>query len=173
METTPRDMPPVEMEATPREAPSVELEAAPVPHRILVGADGSEPVERACRLLVDLLAGRAVEARILTVLSFELDPYTLLGELTPETPERLDVMDRAVERATETPRLILEAAGHSVAVVHRFGNPADEILADVDEWGADLVVLGRRGLAAPSRWLLGSVSERVLRHAHVPVLVVS
>ena len=144
-----------------------------VPHRVLVTADGSDAANRAARLAVRFLRGERVEARVLTVLSFEMDPYTLLGEVTPETEERLAVLDRAIERATETPRRILEEAGHAVAVVHRFGNPADEILADIEEWGPDLVVMGRRGLAAPSRWLLGSVSERVLRHSHVAILVAS
>ncbi len=153
--------------AEPAAAPEETL----VPHRVLVATDGSEGASRATLLAVRFLRGERVEARVLTVLSFEMDPYTLLGEVTPETPERLDVLDRAVERATEAPRRILEEAGHRVAVVHRFGNPADEILADIDEWGPDLVVMGRRGLAAPSRWLLGSVSDRVLRHSHVAVLV--
>ncbi|HWC31549.1 MAG TPA: universal stress protein [Actinomycetota bacterium] len=151
--------------------PSPAAQGTVAPHRILVAADGSDGAGRATRLAVRFLRGDRVEARVLTVLSFEMDPYTLLGEVTPETQERLEVVDRAVERATEAPRRILEEAGHRVAVVHRFGNPADEILADIDEWGPDLVVIGRRGLAAPSRWLLGSVSERVLRHGHVPVLV--
>ena len=60
-----------------------------------------------------------------------------------------------------------------VEVRHRFGNPADEILAEAQEREPDLIVVGRRGLSAPGRWLIGSVSDRVVRHAHAPVLVVS
>jgi nucleotide-binding universal stress UspA family protein len=37
---------------------------------------------------------------------------------------------------------------------------------------ADLVILGRRGNSLFEKWILGSVSERVLRYAHCPVMVV-
>jgi nucleotide-binding universal stress UspA family protein len=38
--------------------------------------------------------------------------------------------------------------------------------------GADLIVIGSRGLSGMKRLLMGSVSESVVRHAHCPVLVV-
>lgn len=53
------------------------------------------------------------------------------------------------------------------------GKAAQEIVADAAAWGADLIVLGaprRRGLASR---LFGSVTLRVLRHAHCPVMVAS
>lgn len=63
--------------------------------------------------------------------------------------------------------------GARVDVRHRVGNPADEILAEAQDRDPDLIVVGRRGLSAPGRWLVGSVSDRAVRHAHEPVLVVS
>lgn len=49
----------------------------------------------------------------------------------------------------------------------------DKALAGVAERdGIDLIVVGRRGRSTLERWLLGSVSERVLRYAHCPVLAV-
>jgi nucleotide-binding universal stress UspA family protein len=41
-----------------------------------------------------------------------------------------------------------------------------------EEHHTDLIVLGRRGLTPVQRWMLGSVSERVLRYASCPVMVV-
>jgi nucleotide-binding universal stress UspA family protein len=52
------------------------------------------------------------------------------------------------------------------------GDPREEIVRAAEEWPADLVVLGARGLTSVARFLLGSVSLAVARHAHCPVLVV-
>jgi nucleotide-binding universal stress UspA family protein len=52
------------------------------------------------------------------------------------------------------------------------GYPADEIIATAGDFDTDLVVVGARGLGGMARLLLGSVSERVLRHARCPVLIV-
>jgi nucleotide-binding universal stress UspA family protein len=47
-----------------------------------------------------------------------------------------------------------------------------EIVALAEELGADLIVMGSRGLGGVRRALMGSVSDSVVRHAHCPVLVV-
>jgi nucleotide-binding universal stress UspA family protein len=52
------------------------------------------------------------------------------------------------------------------------GNPADQIIHRAEEVQASLIVMGRRGRSAIQRWVLGSNSERVLRYAHCPVMVV-
>jgi nucleotide-binding universal stress UspA family protein len=53
----------------------------------------------------------------------------------------------------------------------RIGDPAEEILRLADEAHADLIVIGTHGRSGIERLLLGSVSERVVRHANCPVLV--
>ena len=53
-----------------------------------------------------------------------------------------------------------------------FGNPAEEIVSTAIERGADLIVIGARGLSEARRLLLGSVSEKVLSASRCPVLVV-
>jgi len=52
------------------------------------------------------------------------------------------------------------------------GHAAEQVLRAEEDIHADLIVMGRRGLTRATRWLLGSVSERVLRYAHCPVTVV-
>jgi nucleotide-binding universal stress UspA family protein len=142
------------------------------PIRVLAAVDGSEHAERAAQVAAGLVAGRRAEVELLMVLSFELDPYTLLGEPVEETLETQRAEHHAIEAATAAPRRILESAGARVEIRHRFGNPADEILAEAQEREPDLIVVGRQGLSPPARWLIGSVSDRVVRHAHAPVLVV-
>lgn len=63
-------------------------------------------------------------------------------------------------------------AGLDAETEIREGTPADEILAYVDEHDVDLVVMGTHGRTGPERAVLGSTTERVLRRADVPVLVV-
>ena len=52
------------------------------------------------------------------------------------------------------------------------GDPATVITETAQETGADLIVMGAKGLAAIDRFLLGSVSTRVVQHADCAVLVV-
>lgn len=73
-------------------------------------------------------------------------------------------MTRAYERIRE--------AGLTVEPLMKVGDAAHELLEAAREQGADLIALTTHGRAGPSRWMLGSVAERVLRHAAVPLLVV-
>jgi nucleotide-binding universal stress UspA family protein len=67
----------------------------------------------------------------------------------------------------------VKAAGGAVAGAHlRMGEVDLEIVALAEELGADLIVMGSRGLGGVRRALMGSVSNSVVRHAHCPVLVV-
>jgi nucleotide-binding universal stress UspA family protein len=66
----------------------------------------------------------------------------------------------------------VSAAGVAVETSLRGGNPAREILAVADEQGCDLVVLGTHGRGGVEHLLLGSVTEKVVRKASCPVMVV-
>ena len=57
-------------------------------------------------------------------------------------------------------------------VLRRCESPADALVAEADETGAGLLVVGSRGLGGVRELLLGSVSHACCRHAHCPVLVV-
>ena len=136
----------------------------------LLATDGSDHALKAARFVARLLPAGA-QIRLLVVLSMELQPRTYLGELSDAEARRARIEDATEEAVAET-RRILEAAGHTVSVRRRFGNPPDETLAEVEEWQPDLVVVGRRGLGRASSFLLGSVSSYLLRHSPAPVLVV-
>ena len=53
------------------------------------------------------------------------------------------------------------------------GDPAEEILRLADDDMSTLLIMGRRGLSRIETLILGSVSDKVLRHTHSPVLVLS
>ncbi len=75
--------------------------------------------------------------------------------------ERLEEWRHDAERHAHVP----------VRAVVRVGDPASEIVEWADEEGCDLVVVGTHGRSGIPRLILGSVAERVVRQAHVPVLV--
>ena len=52
------------------------------------------------------------------------------------------------------------------------GHPAEQILHRADAIQASLIVLGKRSHTVLHRWMLGSNSERVLKYAHCPVMIV-
>lgn len=73
-------------------------------------------------------------------------------------------MDKLLDK--EVPRKVKKKG------VLRNGHAADEILGSVEEEKADMIVLSTHGHTGLSRLLMGSVAERVIRHAAVPVLVI-
>jgi len=66
----------------------------------------------------------------------------------------------------------LKARGVVAKAVERRGDAAEAIVDEAQQEGAELIVLGTRGLNAAKRWLMGSVSTRVVQHAPCNVLVV-
>lgn len=66
----------------------------------------------------------------------------------------------------------LQQRGVKAHAVERQGDPATKIIEQAESDGADLIVIGTRGLIAAKRWLLGSVSTQVTHHAPCDVLVV-
>ena len=52
------------------------------------------------------------------------------------------------------------------------GHPAEQIIHKADVIQASLIVMGKRSHTILHRWMLGSNSERVLRYAHCPVMIV-
>ena len=65
-----------------------------------------------------------------------------------------------------------QLAGLPVEYAVRFGEPAEEILEEAREFGADLVVMATHGRSGVARLMLGSVAEAVLRRSEIPVVLV-
>jgi nucleotide-binding universal stress UspA family protein len=79
--------------------------------------------------------------------------------------------------AVQTPQMrkaydVLRQGGVVVEPLMKKGDPAVQILNACDESGADLIAMTTHGHSGVSRWMLGSVTEKVLRAAHLPLLIV-
>jgi len=152
------------------EATTPEISPVRAPLEVLLATDGSEQAVLAAELVARFLPpGTRVE--LLTVLSLSLSTFGYMGELS-DAKQRHAQIEEATAEATSRSREILEQAGHVIKVRHRLGNPPDEVLAEIERTGPDLVVVGRRGLGRTASLVLGSVSASLLRHSRVPVLVV-
>lgn len=79
---------------------------------------------------------------------------------------------REVARQLEEARAVLAEDGIEAEMIQAVGNPAAEIIGAAEERDADLIVVGHRGRSTISRFIEGSVSDRVVRHATCDVLVV-
>ena len=66
----------------------------------------------------------------------------------------------------------LEKVGVSVETHAREGDPADAILDVAEEQGADLIVVGNKGMTGAKRFLLGSVPNKVSHHAPCSVMII-
>lgn len=135
---------------------------------ILVPTDGSREVERALEYAFDLASTHDATIRALYVVN-----AASYGGLPMET---------ALEGVTDTLRSegraavgrVEELAPADVAVETEIceGSPSQVIVEEAEPTECDLVVMGTHGRGGIDRLLLGSVTERVVRRASVPVLTV-
>jgi universal stress protein uspA len=135
---------------------------------ILVPVDGSQESLRAVRLAGELAALMASEVYLLYVSPF--DASTDEGDVSwlPKS-----IVRPAAEEAQEIFAVAEVLLPECIARErhHRTGIPAEEILRFIDEMGVELVVMSGRKLSRVSGFLLGSVTQTVLEHAHSSVMV--
>jgi nucleotide-binding universal stress UspA family protein len=134
--------------------------------RIVVGFDGSEHSHKALERAADIANG----ATLSVVCSADVtrllrDPS---GSVSPVDPAAAEARTNALAEA----RRYLEGRGLEGVFVEGTGHPADVIVQEAEDSGADLIVVGTRGQNAAKRLVLGSVSTTVVHHAPCDVLVV-
>jgi nucleotide-binding universal stress UspA family protein len=130
--------------------------------RIILATDGSNDATAAAKWLTQLPLPADREVLVLSVVRPPLLPS--VPDVTAEL--RTGMIEEAGRLADETAAGIPHARGTVLE-----GDPRDEIVATAETWGADLVVVGARGLGAIQEFLLGSVSLGVAHHAPCPVLI--
>ncbi len=140
---------------------------------IVVGTDGSETATEAVRQAV-ALAG-AVGAKVQVVSAYEPVSPQRLREEYAQVPADLQwrVNPRAhVDATLGAAAEVAADAGVEVETHARQGDPADAILDVAEETGADLVVVGNKGMTGARRFLLGSVPNKISHHAPCSVLII-
>jgi len=135
-----------------------------MPEKVLLATDGSKDAALAARAAVDVCEGTGAELHVVHVW-FNVPTARLSPFMRTELHKRgNELLEEGVKR--------VEDAGGLVTDTHLVeGRAADEILDLTGQIGADLVVIGSRGLGTVGRIALGSVSETVIHHSRCPVLV--
>jgi universal stress protein A len=140
--------------------------------KIMVPTDNSEDSAEAFKIALDFAEKDGSVVFVLHVVH--------TGHLTEERghePDHTDEINLIEEGWKETEGFVREhkgnRAGVTVEVEVREGEPVQEILKAVKEEGIDLIVIGTHGKKGPAHTLMGSVAEKIVRHASCPVLTVT
>lgn len=134
--------------------------------KILVAYDTSDQAFKAFELGLDLAQRYSADLIVLAVAK------------PPEPPQEVET-EAFIERTTEYFESyfakLCEIAGKSGLNPRfevRVGHPADQIVHMANQESVDMIVMGHRGKSMIQRWLLGSISKRVLSYAHCTVSIV-
>jgi nucleotide-binding universal stress UspA family protein len=158
----------------------VKNEAAPL-RRITLATDGSDASAKALKFVLTKFQpdgstgkGRRVPIHVSVIhvmVPSPLAPFDI-GTTIPWTKYRgLKVKETGRRLVEQTVQKLIEA-GFAAEPLCQSGNAADTILKVASKQHTDLIVMGAKGLGAIDRFLLGSVSTRVVQHANCSVLVV-
>jgi nucleotide-binding universal stress UspA family protein len=140
---------------------------------ILVGTDGSETASKAVAQAAELAA--SVDSELLIVSAFEPVSGSRLREEASQAPDDVRWMVNPREDVDATLAAavaVAEEKGVRSRTFARQGDPADAILDVAEEAGADVIVVGNKGMTGAKRFLLGSVPNKVSHHAPCSVLIV-
>lgn len=133
--------------------------------KILLAYDGSESAKRALERAAELASSNGHKLSVMTV----AEPLPQFGRagvmmVPEEEQERLYELSDAMAA--------LRDKGVQAHAVERKGDAAEMIIDEAEKEHVDTIVMGHRGLNDVQRWLLGSVSSKVVEHAPCDVLVV-
>jgi nucleotide-binding universal stress UspA family protein len=137
--------------------------------KICCAVDLSDPSRQAMEEAADLAARVRGE---LTLVHVHIPSPPVAGDVltSPGEESRVEIreMEWALERWREEAQ---RRSGVPVWTRVLVGDPAIELVRHAHETGCDLLVVGTHGRAGLTRLVLGSVAEKVVRHAPCPVLV--
>lgn len=127
--------------------------------RVLIAANGSEHSQKAVEFAAGILSD-AAQVRLVDIAGYEFNPDTPEGPLT-QAQERLSQSSKHDRKTVGEPTRSWKASKADVSNVRRSGHPAEEILLEAAEWGADLIVVGHHD--RPASWFYGSVAEALVK----------
>jgi nucleotide-binding universal stress UspA family protein len=136
--------------------------------KILIAHDGSKLSDKALKRGVEIAVRFGSSLTVLTVV-----PELYLTELSDMDRKRImDALTEETMISMEKIRSTLAAKSVESKTITRQGMPAEKILETAKKMKVDLVVVGSHGRHGAKKFLLGSVSSKVVEYAPCPVLVI-
>ncbi len=140
--------------------------------QILVPLDGSRLAEQALPCAVMLGQGLSAGLVLLRAVSMETDADEALKEIGLEIERLMDQAEAEAEGYLENVAAQIREPGLGVSQVVRRGPAAETIVDYASQTDIQQIVMATHGYSGISRWRYGSVAERVLQSANVPVLLI-
>jgi nucleotide-binding universal stress UspA family protein len=141
--------------------------------RILLAIDDSRFSQAVIETVIEQVRPQDTDVRILHVV--ESPPLLVareMGGYEPALETALESQKQNGEALVMKAAELLRARGLKVAATLEVGDPKSKILDVAEEWRADLIVVGSHGRRGFERFLMGSVSDAVARHAKCSVQIV-
>jgi nucleotide-binding universal stress UspA family protein len=140
--------------------------------KILIATDGSPYSDAAVQNVADRPWPKESELRVISVLEHSSLESITAGEYAFKLDEVREEVRQMLKQIASSALESLSGTGCNTSYTVREGLVAQEILEEAKEWGADLIVLGTHGRKGLSKFLLGSVAQRVAAHATCSVEIV-
>ncbi|WP_411964726.1 universal stress protein [Haloferax sp. YSMS24] len=134
---------------------------------ILVPVDGSAPSELAVEQATNLAKTLGATVHVLYVVDERVLHATQL-----DAGGLVRAYEEEGEKIVSEEAEVAQAADVDVVTAVEHGSPHRAILRYADEHDVDLIVMGTHGRRGLERYLIGSVTERVLRMTDVPILTI-
>jgi nucleotide-binding universal stress UspA family protein len=150
-------------------------------HKILVALDNSNSAENIFVQAIDLAHREESELLLFSCVqwapSLYKDSLSGLGTIPEQDFSALDLEITQIELKKTKDRLEgykqrAQQANVKASTVYNAGEPGFLICQHAKSWGAELILVGRRGRSGLTELMLGSVSSYVMHRAHCSVLVI-
>ncbi|NPV62440.1 MAG: universal stress protein [Methanotrichaceae archaeon] len=139
--------------------------------RILIATDGSDKSRKAAEEGVELAKALGAEVIALNVVN-EVVIASAVRQLGSDKKEVEDKLMAAGQKAVDAIKKMAADKGVKADAIVRAGAPANVVIDVAAANGADLIIMGSHGESGASKLLIGSVVQKVLYWATIPVLVV-
>jgi nucleotide-binding universal stress UspA family protein len=137
---------------------------------IVVGTDGSETASKAVLHAAEM--AKALGAKLHIVSAYTPVAAHVHSEGDPERAEWNVGSDVLVEGVLTEASAVVASLGLDLETHAARGDAAEALIDAAAEVGADLIVVGNRGMTGARRFLLGNVPNKVSHHAPCSVLIV-